>query len=395
MNYDDFINRAVSDIPPSGIRKFFDLVRGIDGAVSLGVGEPDFVTPWTYRDAAIKSLISGRTGYTANRGDPALVKEIALYMRERFDIDYDADEIIVTVGASEGIDLALRTLCSAGDGVLIPDPSYVSYAPNAAIVGGVPKRIPLSEDNGFVLTADTLEKAIDRTCKILILPYPNNPTGAVLGKKELTKIAEVVKRHNLFVVSDEIYAELTYGGRHVSVSTLPDMKERTVVLNGFSKAFAMTGWRLGFLCAPKPVADAALKVHQYTVMCAPTASQEAALAALRDGRENGYEQIEYMRDSYDRRRKFSVAMLNDMGLACTEPRGAFYCFPKVSVCADSGEAFAEELLKAQKVAVVPGSAFGESGKNHVRCTYASSLKTLNLAFDRMSEFVAACKAAHK
>ncbi len=391
MNYDDFINRAVADIPPSGIRKFFDLVNEIDGAVSLGVGEPDFVTPWTYRDAAIKSLIAGKTGYTANRGNPALVKEIAYYVRERFGMDYDADEIIVTVGASEGIDLALRTLTSAGDGVLVPDPSYVSYAPNVAIVGGVPKHVPLSEDNGFALTAESLEKAIDASCKILILPYPNNPTGAVLGRMELEKIAETVKRHNLFVISDEIYAELTYGDRHVSISTIPDMKERTVVLNGFSKAFAMTGWRLGFMCAPKAVADAALKVHQYTIMCAPTASQEAAIAALRDGRDNGYEQIEYMRDSYDRRRKFSVAMLNDMGLPCVMPRGAFYCFPKVTSCAEDGESFAEELLRQEKVAVVPGIAFGDCGKGFVRCTYASSLKTLNLAFDRMRQFVAARK----
>lgn len=387
MNYDDFINRTVAGIPPSGIRKFFDLVSTTEGAISLGVGEPDFVTPWLYRDAAVKSVISGRTGYTANRGDPALVHEIALYGNTRFGLDYDEDEIIVTVGASEGIDLALRTLVSAGDGVLVPDPSYVSYMPNVALVGGVVKPVPLDVADGFKLTAAALEKAIDKTCKILVLPYPNNPTGAVLDRSELQAVADVVKRHNLFVISDEIYAELTYGRRHVSISTLDGMKERTVVLNGFSKAFAMTGWRIGFLCAPKPVTAAALKVHQYTIMCAPTAGQEAAIAALKDGRESEYEQVEYMRAEYDRRRGFTVAMLRDMGLDCYMPGGAFYVFPDVSRFAQNGEMFAEELLKSQKVAVVPGSAFGVCGKNHVRCTYASSIKMLDKAFDRMREYL--------
>ena len=376
MNYDDFINRTVASIPPSGIRKFFDLVSTTEGAISLGVGEPDFVTPWLYRDAAIKSVISGRTGYTANRGDPALVHEISLYGGTRFGLDYDEDEIIVTVGASEGIDLALRTLVTAGDGVLVPDPSYVSYMPNVALVGGVVKPVPLGVADGFKLTAAALEGAMDKSCKILILPYPNNPTGAVLDRAELQAIADVVKRHNLFVISDEIYAELTYGRRHVSISTLDGMKERTVVLNGFSKAFAMTGWRIGFMCAPKPVAAAALKIHQYTIMCAPTAGQEAALAALKDGRDSEYEQVEYMRAEYDRRRGFTVGMLRDMGLDCYMPGGAFYVFPDVSRVAENGETFAEELLKAQKVAVVPGGAFGACGQKHVRCTYASSINCL-------------------
>lgn len=387
MNYDDFINRTVRDIPPSGIRKFFDLVAQMDDAVSLGVGEPDFVTPWAYRDSAIKSIISGRTGYTANRGDKALLKEIALYNRERFGLDYDVDETIVTVGASEGIDLALRTLVSAGDGVLVPDPSYVSYMPNVAIAGGKVQPIALSIDNGFKLTSRALEAAADKTSKILILPYPNNPTGAVLDKTELQEIAAVVKRLNLFVISDEIYAELTYGRRHVSIASMDGMKERTVVLNGFSKAFAMTGWRIGYFCAPKPVCDAAVKIHQYTIMCAPTAGQEAAYAALKDGRETEYEQVEYMRSEYDRRRGFTVAMLNDMGLDCFAPGGAFYVFPDVSAFADSGDEFARELLTAQKVAVVPGSAFGNCGAKNIRCTYASSIKMLNKAFDRMHEFL--------
>lgn len=387
MNYDDFINRTVRDIPPSGIRKFFDLVAQMDDAVSLGVGEPDFVTPWAYRDSAIKSIISGRTGYTANRGDKALLKEIALYNCERFGLDYDVDETIVTVGASEGIDLALRTLVSAGDGVLVPDPSYVSYMPNVAIAGGKVQPIALSIDNGFKLTSRALEAAADKTSKILILPYPNNPTGAVLDKTELQEIAAVVKRLNLFVISDEIYAELTYGRRHVSIASMDGMKERTVVLNGFSKAFAMTGWRIGYFCAPKPVCDAAVKIHQYTIMCAPTAGQEAAYAALKDGRETEYEQVEYMRSEYDRRRGFTVAMLNDMGLDCFAPGGAFYVFPDVSAFADSGDEFARELLTAQKVAVVPGSAFGNCGAKNIRCTYASSIKMLNKAFDRMREFL--------
>lgn len=387
MNYDDFINHTVRDIPPSGIRKFFDLVSTMDGAISLGVGEPDFVTPWTYRNGAVKSIISGRTGYTANRGDARLVREIAMYNRDRFNIDYAEDETIVTIGASEGIDIALRTLVTPGNGVLVPDPSYVSYMPNIAIVGGVVQPIPLDIDNGFKLTADKLENAITKESKILILPYPNNPTGAVLGSEELEGIARVIKRHNLFVISDEIYAELTYGRRHISMASLDGMKERTAVINGFSKAFAMTGWRIGWLCAPKPVSAAALKIHQYTIMCAPTASQEAAYAALKDGRETEYEEVELMRSEYDRRRKFTVGMLTDMGLNCFMPGGAFYAFPDVSKFAGSGEAFAENLLRAQKVAVVPGNAFGACGKYNVRCTYASSIKTLDAALDRIRAFL--------
>ncbi len=392
MNYDDYINRTVADIPPSGIRKFFDLVSKMDGAVSLGVGEPDFVTPWLYRDSAIKSIISGRTGYTANCGDAPLLHEISLYNRDRFGLDYGEDEIIVTVGASEGIDLALRTLVNSGDGVLVPDPSYVSYMPNVRLAGGTVKPVRLTSEQSFKLTAAALESAIDDTCKILILPYPNNPTGAVLDINELKALAEVIKKHDLFVISDEIYAELTYVGRHASIASLPGMKERTVTLNGFSKAFAMTGWRIGWFAAPKPVTDAALKIHQYTIMCAPTASQEAALAALRDGRETDYANIEEMRDEYDRRRKLTVSALNDMGLECFMPGGAFYCFPNVSGMAENGEAFAEGLLMEKKVAVVPGSAFGAAGENHVRCTYASSIKMLNIAFERMREYI---KLRHK
>lgn len=388
MNYDDLINRTVRDIPPSGIRRFFDLAAAMDDAVSLGVGEPDFVTPFLYRDSAIKSIISGRTGYTANRGDKRLVEEIARYNRDRFGLDYAENETIVTVGASEAIDLVLRTLIEPNDRVLVPDPSYVSYMPNVALVGGRVVPVPLDKSNGFKLTADALDKAAaEQKCKALILPYPNNPTGAVLNAQELAALVPVIKKHDLFVISDEIYAELTYGGRHVSVASLDGMKERTAVINGFSKAFAMTGWRVGWLCAPSEVAAAALKIHQYTIMCAPTASQEAAFAALRDGRETEYEQVEEMRAEYDRRRKYTVSTLCDMGLACFTPFGAFYAFPDVSAFADSGEEFAEGLLKSKRVAVVPGGAFGKGGEKNVRCTYASSIKMLGVAFERMNEYV--------
>lgn len=387
MNYDDFINRTVRDIPPSGIRKFFDLVSSIDGAISLGVGEPDFVTPEKYRAAAVSSILSGRTGYTANRGDARLVSEICRYMHDRFSVDYGEPETIVTVGASEAIDLALRTLVNPADGVLVPDPSYVSYAPNVALVGGRVQPIKLDKQNGFALTPAALENACDETSKILILPYPNNPTGATLDRAQLTALIPVIKRRGLFVISDEIYAELTYGRRHVSIAAFDGMKERTAVVSGFSKAFAMTGWRIGFLCAPAPVAAAALKVHQYTVMCAPTASQEAACAALRDAHGNGYARVEEMRAEYDRRRASTVAALRDMGLPCTEPSGAFYCFPDVSSVAENGDVFAERLLRTQKVATVPGGAFGASGKNHVRCTYAVATETLERAFERMRRFV--------
>ena len=388
MNYDDFINRTVRDIPPSGIRRFFDLAAAMDDAVSLGVGEPDFITPFLYRDSAIKSIISGRTGYTANRGDKRLIEEIARYNRDRFGLDYAENETIVTVGASEAIDLILRTLIEPNDGVLVPDPSYVSYMPNVALVGGRVVTVPLDKSNGFKLTAEALDRAAaGQKCKALILPYPNNPTGAVLGAEELAALVPVIKKHDLFVISDEIYAELTYGARHVSVASLDGMKERTAVINGFSKAFAMTGWRIGWLCAPQEVAAAALKIHQYTIMCAPTASQEAAYAALRDGRETDYEQVDDMRAEYDRRRKYTVAMLGDMGLDCFMPFGAFYAFPDVSAFADSGEGFAEGLLKAQRVAVVPGGAFGNGGSKNVRCTYASSIKMLGVAFERMNEYI--------
>ena len=392
MNYDELINRTVRDIPPSGIRKFFDLAAAMDDAVSLGVGEPDFVTPWAFRDSAVKSIISGRTGYTANRGDKRLVEEITRYNRERFGLDYDGDETIVTVGASEAIDLILRTIIEPNDFVLVPDPSYVSYMPNVTLVGGRVKPVPLDKSNGFKLTAEALDKAAsEQKCKALILPFPNNPTGAVLNREELEALVPIIKKHDLFVISDEIYAELTYGARHVSIASLDGMKERTATINGFSKAFAMTGWRIGWLCAPRAVAAAALKIHQYTIMCAPTASQEAAYAALRDGRDTEYEQVEDMRAAYDRRRKFTVASLRDIGLDCPMPQGAFYAFPDVSAFADSGEEFAESLLKSQRVAVVPGYAFGAGGVKNVRCTYASSIKMLGVAFDRMREFVKGVK----
>lgn len=389
MDYSKYLNPAVANLPPSGIRRFFDLAENIPDCISLGVGEPDFVTPWEIRDAAIKSIQSGRTQYTSNAGLLSLREEIAAYLSARFNADYNPNsEIIATIGASEAIDLALRTLVNPGDEVLIPSPSYVSYAPNAAITGGVAVPLETGADNGFILTPEILEKAITPRSKILILPYPNNPTGAIMTREQLEKIADAVEKHGLFVISDEIYAELTYGGRHASFAAIPGMKERTVLINGFSKAFAMTGWRLGYFCAPEPVVKAAYKIHQYTIMCAPTASQVAGEAALRAGREDDYRTVTEMRESYNVRRRFLFNKFNEMGLKTFEPRGAFYVFPSVENTGLTGERFAEGLLKSKRVAVVPGSAFGDGGKYFVRCSYATSLADLKTAVARIKEYLA-------
>lgn len=390
MNYDKFINKKVAAIPKSGIRKFFDIVATMPDAISLGVGEPDFVTPWEYRKEAIISIKSGDTHYTANRGLAPLLDEIALYLKTRFNLEYTPNQdIIVTVGASEGIDLALRSLVTDGDEVLIPEPSYVSYCPNVTLTGGVAVPIVTEASDGFKLHAQEIERAVTPKTKLLILPYPNNPTGATLSESELKSIAAVIKKHDLMVISDEIYAELTYGSRHVSIANIAGMKERTVLVSGFSKAFAMTGWRLGYVAAPNPIADVMLKIHQYVIMCASTASQRAALAALKDGRDNGYEHVESMREKYDERRRFTVSALNDIGLKCVEPMGAFYAFPSVTAFCNDGETFASNLLAQKKVATVPGSAFGACGAGHIRCTYASSIKDLAEAMRRIEDF---CKA---
>ncbi len=388
MNYDKFINKTVRDVKPSGIRKFFDIVAEMPDAISLGVGEPDFVTPWEIRDAAIKSIQKGYTAYTSNWGLLPLREEISEYLKTLFSLKYDPkNEILVTIGASEAIDLSLRTVVEAGDEVLVPEPSYVSYMPNIALVGGVAVGVETDMAHGFKLTREALEKKITPKTKAIIVPYPNNPTGAVMTKQELEEIIPVIKKHDLVVISDEIYAELTYGGRHVSIASLGGMRERTLVISGFSKAFAMTGWRVGYLAAPKEFMTAAVKIHQYTIMCASTMSQHAALAAMSTGRKNGYAAVKEMCEKYDMRRRFLVSAFNEMGLECFEPRGAFYVFPYVGSTGMSGDEFAEKLLRAQKVAVVPGSSFGDNTKDFVRCSYATSMNNLVVAAGRIKEFI--------
>ena len=387
----EFVNQKTKNIQPSGIRKFFDIVRETEGAISLGVGEPDFVTPWKVRQAAILSLQRGYTQYTGNRGLPTLLSLVSRYLNERFALDYEPNQILITVGGSEAIDLALRACVERGDEVLIPDPAYVSYSPLVSLADGKAVHVECLEENNFVLQADALEKAITPKSKILILTYPNNPTGAIMTKSELEKIAEVVIKHDLLVITDEIYAELTYGKKHASIASLPGMKERTVYVGGFSKAFAMTGWRLGFACAPKEIDEGMFKIHQYGMLCAPVTSQYAAVEALNDGFLDGFATVEEMRDSYDKRRKFVLHSLRDIGLHCFEPQGAFYAFPSVKKTGLDGEAFAENLLKKEKVAVVPGNAFGKFGENNVRLSYATSMNALSEAFERMSSFVESCK----
>ena len=384
----DFVNEKTKNLRPSGIRKFFDIVRETQGAISLGVGEPDFVTPWKVRQAAITSLQRGYTQYTGNRGIPTLLELVSRYLQERFSLAYDPKHILITVGGSEAIDLALRACVERGDEVLIPDPAYVSYSPLVTMADGVPVHVECHEKDRFVLQPEYLEKAITNKTKAIILTYPNNPTGAIMTKEELEKIAKVIIRHDLLVISDEIYAELTYGKRHYSIAQIDGMKERTVYVSGFSKAFAMTGWRMGYVCAPKEIDEAMFKIHQYGIMCAPITSQYAAIEALKDGFSDNFATVEEMRDSYDKRRKFVLHSLQEIGLTCFEPQGAFYAFPSVKNTPYLGEEFAERLLKEQKVAVVPGSAFGQFGENNVRLSYATSTTALSEAFDRMSAFLA-------
>lgn len=390
MDYERLLCQRVRAVPPSGIRKFFDVVSEMKDAISLGVGEPDFDTPWIINDAAIYSLRQGKTHYTGNAGLPELREKIADYMERRFHVQYDPrKEIFVTIGASEGIDAAFRTLLEPGDEVLLPDPSYVSYGPGVIFAGGVPVPVATKEEDEFRLTPEALRTAITPRTKALVLPYPNNPTGAVMDREHLEAIADVLRETDIFVISDEIYAELTYDGyEHVSFAAIDDMWERTITLNGFSKAFAMTGWRLGYACGPKEIIEVMLKVHQYGIMCAPTTSQYAALEALRSGMDTDYAQMKQMKRAYDRRRRIMLEAYREMGLNCFEPRGAFYTFPCVKKTGLTSQEFAERLLREQKVAVVPGTAFGESGEGFVRCSYATATDKIVEAMRRMKSFVA-------
>lgn len=388
MNWQDKISKTVGAIPPSGIRKFFDIVKTMPDAISLGVGEPDFISPWHIREAAIESIRNGETAYTSNAGSPELRTNIAKYMDVRFSLSYDPmTEIIVTVGASEAIDLAMRALLEPGDEVIIPDPSYVSYVPNVTMVHGVPVPVPTKAENDFRITPEEIENAITEKTKAIILPYPNNPTGAVMEKHHLEEIAKVIKKHDLIVISDEIYAELSYGITHVSIASIEGMRERTIVINGFSKAFAMTGWRVGFVCAPQEVLSVMLKIHQYVIMCSSTMSQAAANEALERAFEDNFKDVKHMHDDYDMRRRVIYRALNDMGLTCFEPKGAFYIFPSIKSTGLTSEEFAKKLLESQHVAVVPGTAFGVSGEGFVRCSYASSLKNINEAMERIKKFL--------
>lgn len=389
IDYSRYINPRVASVAPSGIRKFFDIVANMPDAISLGVGEPDFITPFHIRNAAINSILDGETQYTSNWGIPSLRREIAYYLANRYHITYDPNqEILVTVGASEGIDLALRTLVNPGDEVLVPDPSYVSYSPSVLFAGGTPVAVKTDNTTAFKLTAQAIREKITPRTKALILPYPNNPTGAIMERADLLSIAQVIRENNILVISDEIYSELTYGPEpHVSFACLPDMWERTVTINGFSKAFAMTGWRMGYVCAPAPIIAAMFKIHQYAIMCAPRQGQVAAEQALRNGRENNYEDVVNMRLSYDRRRRLMVDAFCKMGLDCFTPLGAFYVFPSIRKTGLTSEEFCTRLLNRYQVACVPGTAFGQSGEGHIRCCYATALNKLNTALERIEAFI--------
>jgi len=374
----------VVDIKPSGIRKFFDVVSEMPDAISLGVGEPDFDTPWHIRDEGIYSLEKGRTFYTSNAGLMDLRKEICVYLKRKYNVSYDAvKETVVTVGGSEAIDIALRAMINPGEEVLIPQPSYVSYEPCAILAGAKPVIIDLKAENEFRLTAQELRDAITDKTKVLILPFPNNPTGAIMERKDLEAIAEVILEKDIFVISDEIYSELTYNGKHVTIAELPGMQERTIVINGFSKAFAMTGWRLGYACGPANIIEQMTKIHQFAIMCAPTTSQYAAVAALRDGDED----VAQMCESYNQRRRYLMHAFKEMGLPCFEPFGAFYVFPCIKEFGMTSDEFATRFLQEYKVAVVPGTAFGDSGEGFLRISYAYSIDNLKVAIGRLAEFV--------
>ena len=389
MQYDRIINRRVADVPPSGIRKFFDIVRQMPDAISLGVGEPDFVTPWSIRDAAIQSIEDGQTQYTSNWGLETLREKISAYLRMRYHVSYSPkDEVLVTVGASEGIDLAMRALVCPGDEVLIPEPSYVSYAPTVTFAGGTPVPVRTYAKDCFAMTPEALREAITPRTKALILPYPNNPTGGVMTREQLIAIAQELMDTDIIVISDEIYSELVYSGHeHIAFAAINGMRERTITLNGFSKAFAMTGWRVGYACAPRELIAPMFKVHQYTMLCASMQGQVAADRALGRAFETNFEDVRQMVRSYDRRRRLMVEGFNAMGLSCFEPRGAFYVFPSIEKTGLTSDEFCQRLLMEKQVACVPGTAFGASGEGHIRCSYATSLEKLNEALGRIEDFV--------
>ena len=384
MNYDELLAPAAKAMRPSGIRKFFDLAADMPHCISLGVGEPDFKTPWSVRDAGIRSLELGRTKYTANSGLKELRGEICNYLQRRFDLHYKEENVLVTVGGSEAIDLTIRAVVQPGDEVIIPEPCFVCYEPITQLTGGVPVHIATRAEDQFRLTADQLRAAITPRTKLLIFPYPNNPTGAVMSAAEMEEIAAVLRETNVLVLSDEIYSELTYGlDRHVSIASLPGMAERTIVVNGFSKSYAMTGWRLGYAAGPAPLVKVMTKIHQSCIMSAPTTSQYAAITALRQCDD----QIEMMRDEYNRRRRYVVKALNDMGLTCFEPRGAFYVVPSIQISGLTSSEFCEQLLREKEVAIIPGSAFGASGEGYARISYAYSVDHLQTAMKRIREFL--------
>ena len=377
------MSKMITEMEPSGIRRFFDVASTMDNVISLGVGEPDFDTPWHIREEGIYSLEKGRTFYTSNAGLLPLRKEVCTYLKRRFALSYDSDEVIITVGGSEAIDIAFRTMLDPGDEVIVPEPCFVSYVPCITMAGGVPVRLALEEKDEFKLTKEKLLSAITDKTKMVVLPFPNNPTGAIMTHEELQIVADVIKEHDLFVLSDEIYSELSYQGDHVSIAAIPGMKERSVVINGFSKSYAMTGWRLGYAVGPKEIIKQMIKVHQYLIMSAPTTSQYAAIEALR----NGDEDVAKMRESYDERRRFLVKELREMGMPCFEPMGAFYVFTNISRFGMTSEEFAKTLLEKEHVAVVPGSAFGTCGEGFLRISYAYSIEDLKKALVKIQNFI--------
>ena len=388
IDYDRILPRSIVDMPSSGIRKFFDILDSMTDVTALTVGQPDFVTPWKIREAGIESLETGKTYYTSNAGTLELRREISNYMNRRFDLRYDpAKEVVVTVGGSEAIDVAMRTLLQPGDEVIIPTPCFVCYEPLCKMTGAVPVIVETRNEDRFKLTPELLESAITEKTKMLVLAYPNNPTGAIMDEEDLEKIARILREKQIIVLSDEIYAELTYGRRHVSIASLPDMWERTVVVSGFSKAYAMTGWRLGYICAPAPLARQMLKIHQYAIMCAPTTAQLAAITALRDCDED----VAAMTAEYDRRRRLIYNGLRDIGIESFEPEGAFYIYPNIGKFGLTSEAFCEKLLYKHKCAIVPGIAFGAAGEGFARISYAYSVKHINQALERMEAFIKTLK----